>query len=506
MDFFRKYSWEIIIGVIIFLLFIFTRFYNILSLPIFTDEAIYIRWAQIAKGDASWRFISLTDGKQPLFIWLTMVAMRFVNEPLLAGRLISVGAGLASMFGLFFLGKELFKNYWIGLLSSFLYLIFPFALVYDKMALYDSLVGTFAIWSFYFEVLLVRRLRLDVALVLALVIGGGVLNKTSGFFNIYLLPFSLLLLDFKNQKFRKNLLKWIFFASAAAALSYLYYLVLRLSPFFHIIRDKNSIFVYQFNEWLTHPLEFFWGNISVGQWNWVYTYLTWPVLFLIAIAFFIDKKFLREKLLLFIWFLVPFVTLALFGRTLYPRFIFFMTLFLLPLAAFTLWSAFKLISNKFIFLAISLVAISFMLYSDYFLLSDFGSAPIPDSDSEQYNNSWPSGTGVKESVFFFEEKAKNGKIYIATEGTFGLMPYSLEIYLGNNPNIEIKGYWPIKDNIPQELIEISKKKPVYFVFYQSCPPCTRFAEAPPLWGLKEVLKVQRRNGDSFFTVYKINPK
>ena len=141
-NFVKKYRLELIIAVLLTLAYFFLRLYQIMSLPIFTDEAIYVRWSQIARQDASWRFISLTDGKQPMFVWIALNLMRFVKDPLLASRLVSVFAGFATMIGLFFLGREIFKNRWIGILSAFLYLIFPFALVYDRMALYDSLVGT----------------------------------------------------------------------------------------------------------------------------------------------------------------------------------------------------------------------------------------------------------------------------------------------------------------------------------------------------------------------------
>src|SRR6266852_1654782 len=140
MKFIKKYKFEIIFGVCIVALYFVLRVYHILSLPVFTDEAIYVRWSQIAKQDANWRFISLTDGKQPMFVWIALVLMHVIHDPLLAGRMVSVFSGFVTTVGLFFLGKELFRNRWVGLLSSFLYVIYPFGLVYDRMALYDSLV------------------------------------------------------------------------------------------------------------------------------------------------------------------------------------------------------------------------------------------------------------------------------------------------------------------------------------------------------------------------------
>src|SRR3989304_2301996 len=209
MDFFRKHKFEIIILSALALTYFVSRFFSILSLPIFTDEAIYVRWAQIAKQDANWRFISLTDGKQPMLIWLMMVSLRIIADPLLAGRIVSVGAGFLTFIGIYFLGREVFKSNKIGLISCALYVIFPMALVYDRMALYDSLVGTFAVWALLLIVLLVRKVRMDIALILGMGIGGGALTKTNAFFSIYLLPFSLLLFDWSKKTARSRLLRWV---------------------------------------------------------------------------------------------------------------------------------------------------------------------------------------------------------------------------------------------------------------------------------------------------------
>ena len=74
MGFIKKHL-QILVPAATILLYLFTRIYNILAIPIFTDEAIYVRWAQIAGTDPKERFISLTDAKQPTFVWLSAFAM-----------------------------------------------------------------------------------------------------------------------------------------------------------------------------------------------------------------------------------------------------------------------------------------------------------------------------------------------------------------------------------------------------------------------------------------------
>ncbi len=501
MNFLKKYKLEIFVLFFLTLAYFISRFYSILDIPIFTDEAIYIRWAQIAKQDANWRFISLTDGKQPMFIWLMMISLRFIQDPLLAGRVVSVGAGFFTLIGMYFLGKEIFKSSKIGFISSALYVIFPMALVYDRMALYDSLVGTFAVWALFFIILLVRNIRLDIALILGMVIGGGVLTKTNAFFSIYLLPLSLILFDWKNKGLKNRLTKWVFFAAIAIVITYGFYSILRLSPFFHIIAEKNAIFVYPLREWLQHPLEFLIVNWQ-AFWDWVTRYLTWPLLFLAIASFFASKNFIREKIALFLWFIIPIISLGLFGRTLYPRFIFFMILSLLPLIAFSLINIYAKLKKKYLFAIFIFLVFILAFKTDYLILTDFTRASIPAADRKQYRSSWEAGGGVKESIEFFEKEAKKGKIYIATQGTFGLMPYALEIYLVNNPNIQIEGFWPIEDKIPAKVVEESKRNPAYFFFYQPCSSCEDIGIAPFHWGLDPILQV-KSGTNNYTSIYRI---
>lgn len=494
-----------ILGILIVLYFA-TRLYNLGALPIFTDEAIYIRWAQIANADAAWRFISLTDGKQPSYVWVAMVLMEVVKDPLIAGRLVSVIAGFFSLIGIFLLSREVFRNTKVGLLTALLYVLYPFTLVYDRMALYDSLVAMFIIWSLYFNVLLARHVRLDLALILGMIIGGGMLTKTSANFGFILLPFSLLLFQFKNKGKldKKRLGKWFVFALTAFVVGQVIYAILRLSPFYHIIGEKNLTFIYSFSDWFRSPFAYVFGNLQ-GLTGWLVEYMTIPFLILAAASFFVSKKFTKEKLLLLIWFIVPFIGMAFFGKVIYPRFILFMTIPLLILGSYTLYCL--MVYTKQIWMKVLLVfAFTAMwLYADYYVLTDLQKAPIAQGDKDQFVTGWAAGTGVTETIHFLEEKSKNQKIYVGTQGTFGLMPYALEIYLSQNPNIQIEGYWPIDANPPQKLVEVSKTMPTYVIFYQPCGSCESVGIAPKEWPLQQVLQIERGEG-FYYTLYQFNPQ
>ncbi|NCO88975.1 hypothetical protein GW881_03590, partial [Candidatus Roizmanbacteria bacterium] len=77
---------DVIFIVILLIVYFITRLINLDKFPIFGDEGIYIRWAKTAWHDASWRFISLTDGRQPLQTWGTIPFLKlFPNNALLGG-------------------------------------------------------------------------------------------------------------------------------------------------------------------------------------------------------------------------------------------------------------------------------------------------------------------------------------------------------------------------------------------------------------------------------------
>ena len=283
------------------LVFLFTRLYGLMSLPIFTDEAIYTRWAQIARFDSNWRFISLTDGKQPSFVWAQIIFMKIFDDPLFAGRMVSVVSGFVVVVGIAFLTYEIFrkeegkKAMIIAFVASALVVFFPFLLVYDRIAIYESLTAAFFVWSLYFQILLVKRMRLDLAMILCFILGGAVLTKSSGFLSIYFSPLLLFLFDFKKKELRNRLSKFIIFTLVAVVIAYCMYSIQRLSPFFHIIQEKNSVFVYPVSEWMKFQFMDKIGNFISnfkGLFDWFLVYFTIPY---IAFAFFSFATLLTSR-------------------------------------------------------------------------------------------------------------------------------------------------------------------------------------------------------------------
>lgn len=512
MQFIKRYRVELLLTVGLILGYLALRLLAFKTLPIFTDEAIYIRWAQISLQDASWRFISLTDGKQPMFVWVAMPFLKLVNDPLVAGRLVSVTMGLCTMIGLWALSLELFKNKKTAFLTALLYIVYPFAQVMDRMALYDSMVGAFAVWGLYLSIRLVRHRNLANAYTLGGVFGGGVLTKTSALFNVALMPLTLLLGNFEKKTWKKEVVRWIIFAGIAAVLSQVFYAVLRLSPLYGMINTKNATFVYPLRDWLMHPFTYFWGNLH-GLTSWLLQYLGFSYTLLLLVGLGVIKKEWKEKVVLFLYFLLPFLYLALFGKVIFPRFIFFMSLMLLPIIGwglnFILNGAAYFLKHKerhLITIAQSSIVTLFIIYPLYtsaiFAINPVD-AKIADADSVQYVNGWNAGWGVTESIELFKKESADKKIFVGTEGTFGMMPFALEMYLSNNPNIIVKGYWGFDSTLPVEATTYAEQMPAYFIFYQ---PNHRPQLDQNAYPLSLVFKTKQGNTPYYYSVYKIIPR
>ena len=87
--FFDEWKYVFGVGLLILILALFLRLFNLNHLPIFADEAIYVRWAQVMRVEPSLRFLPLQDGKQPLFMWSVILMFKVFTDPLVAGRLVS---------------------------------------------------------------------------------------------------------------------------------------------------------------------------------------------------------------------------------------------------------------------------------------------------------------------------------------------------------------------------------------------------------------------------------
>lgn len=487
----------LLLGGILILAYFTTRLISLLSFPIFTDEAIYLRWAQIALQDPVWKFISLTDGKQPLFIWLTALMMKIIHDPLFAGRMVSVFAGFGTLLGTIFSLYVLRRSWRAPIFGAILIIAAPFFLVYDRLALMDSLLAAVASFSLGLTYLLVKTKRLDVAMILGIIVGIGLLTKSSALFFVYLLPFAFVLLEKHN--FNRRTFFWVAFLLLISGIfAFAIYNILRLSPFFYMVGLKDHTFIWTFVE--AAHLRFrdvYWNFYSLSQW--LIAYLTWPVfLAFVGGFFYLLVKNFRQTLWLFLYFWLPFFALAIFGKVIYPRFVLFMSLPIFYILAIFLEEISFKIKPK-IFIPVFSAILILPVWHSFIILARPIDSPLADQDRGQLLDNWPSGYGINETLVFFQEQAKEHQITIITEGTFGLFPAVYEMYLGTNKNIEVIGLWPIEKFFQDKNLSSYREKETYIVFKEEQNP-------PTYWPIKKLLEFRRGLGNTYLRVYQLEKK
>lgn len=185
MKFLQK-NWGYILVCFGVLALYFVRLYHLTLLPVFVDEAIYVRWSQIMATEPTLRFLPLSDGKEPLFMWVLMFLVRRASDPLFIGRLVSVFSGLGTLIGVWYLSLLLFQDKKAALVAALMYVISPFAFFFDRMALVDSMLSMFGIWTFVLAFLSFTKRRLDLAMLAGFALGGGVahqVNRASFYFD-----------------------------------------------------------------------------------------------------------------------------------------------------------------------------------------------------------------------------------------------------------------------------------------------------------------------------------
>ncbi|MBI2268172.1 MAG: glycosyltransferase family 39 protein [Candidatus Blackburnbacteria bacterium] len=443
-----------IVGVGILVVAFFLRTYNLLSIPIFADEAIYVRWAQVMKAEPALRFLPLSDGKQPLFMWVTMPFFKIFSDPLVAGRMVSVFAGMGSIVGLFLVGFFLFRSLRVGILASLLWSVSPFSVFFDRMALVDALLASFGIWVLLFAVLTARTMRLDFAMITGFFLGGAWLTKSPAIFFLLLLPSTALVADWTKRWRWGRLGKlgglWI----VSWVIAFAMYNILRLGTNFHMIALRNKDYVFGFEEVLKHPLDPFQFHVKeIVQWFWILLPGTVLIAFLVGL-FLCYRKYWREILLLLSWMLFPLLVQSEFAKVFTARYILFTSPPLFLIAALGL----TYIPKKF-FLPLVLPMLIVPLYLDYLLLVQTEKALLPRVERSGYLEEWTSGTGIREVATYVKkerEQNPNQKIIVGTEGFFGTLPDGLQIYVSDIPGVVVKGVGISISEVDESLVNAKK--------------------------------------------------
>lgn len=434
----------ILLLLLIIVLYLALRLPNLTSQPIFTDEAIYIRWAQVMKAEPTLRFLPLSDGKTPLFMWIMMPVFKLISDPLLAGRALSVAAGLMTLLGVFVIGRVFFNSR-VALLGAFLMAITPFIVFFDRMALVDTMLSAFTIWTLFIALLLTKYHRIDLAMVLGYVIGGAMLTKTPGVLNIYTLPFTALLLNFKPQSRLNKILKLTGLWAIACTIALFMYNILRLGPGFVNLSSRNQDYIHSPLRLIQYPLDPFIPHLKDLA-GWIVVLITLPQFILILGGLVLSVIYFKKNRLPFVialWSILPLLVLMSLLQTFTARYILFTVPPLILLGAWFLdyvSHKTKKISSNTSFILVVLLITFFTINFHSKLLFNTLDTPLPKNERMGYLEDWTAGYNFKEIAEYLKNEAKiSGKVVVGTEGSFGTLPDGLQIYLDKNLDVIVIG-------------------------------------------------------------------
>jgi len=438
-------------GVIgLFLAFYFvTRAFSLNALPIFLDEAVHLQWAERLFNEG--RILRPVGSGRLLAVAAYGLALPF-EDRLWAARLIASMAGAATLVFTMLLSRRLFGAR-ASVVAGALYLLSPFALVYDRLALSDGFLSTcitglmLAVWTLAHRPDDARPRRMA-----GVLIALAVVSKVSALLFLLTVPFGILALaPDRRRAFRS--------AAMACAMG----LVLASPMLWFFVRNSGEIS----SQHVVDPTVS--GSTIVATLldmrEWALSYFTVPAL-LAAVA---SLALLRDGRALWLAGSValPFVLFALFSQPWSARYVLSTLpplLILISGGIDRLASRVKPSLRGAAAIGLTFLALLWSLSFDRDLVFDPERAPFPGDDRRQLVTGWPSGYGVRELAVRLEREAQEGELtaYVDTGGTRTL-PTSLGILVGRHRAIRLVEGDLGSETVRASMVEEMKTRRVFAI-------------------------------------------
>lgn len=395
-------------------------------------------------------------------MWVVIPFLKFVTDPLLAGRLVSAFAGLATVIGVGFTSFLLFRNLRQSVSAGLIWAVLPYAVFFDRMALADSMLVMFMVWAFAFTLLALRYGRWDMSMIAGFFLGFAWLTKSPAIISFMLLPLLLLFVG-EGKLNRKNILVSLGLLATTYTIAFSMYNILRLGPEFHMIAIRNNDYVHPISEVLKHPTDPLIPHLkdSVD----FYFYLLTPLGLGLAVLGLIEGglKHWRQRLVLAIWWLAPIFALSFIAKTLTARYLLFTVPFSVILASHALWHFGDRTKKHFLtFTALGLLLLLSVGF-DYLLITSPEQVPLPRVERAGYLEEWTSGYGLKETSDSIRQAAMSGPVVVGAEGFFGTPFSALQMYLNDVKNVRVVGMGLGISSISPDLTNALRDNQVFFV-------------------------------------------
>lgn len=411
---------------------------NLVEIPVFADESIYIRWAQLIIDDwKQYLFFSLNDGKTPIFIWALVPFQYIFSDQLFAGRFLSVAAGVSQVLTVGLIIKSLRLGKKARLISMLLTAILPYWYFHHHLGLMDGMLVLWTSLACLFSIKLsvgIKQQKKPASLLLLASLVGlfiwlGILTKLPA---ILLIPSIILVGAITKQKTFNDWKKLTLYLFFSVLFGLTLFLFLKIHPAFSQLFTRGGDFLFDWQEIL---LEGRWKETIPSVPNYLsyfVQYLTWPIVFFSILGIFLKQK--RPVILMHLSWLTFAIPIFVMGKVVFARYLFPVSLFITLAATLSIG---QLINMKgFVkYIAYALLFLAVIKSSQFISSSLFSPENIPfiPSDQKQYLTEWSAGYGVKETVELIEDLSGNQVIYVMSEGYFGTLPDGLLMYLHREP-------------------------------------------------------------------------
>lgn len=417
-------------------LYIVSRLVNLEMLPITNDEANYLYWAKIIATTNKHWFIILTAGKPVLPHWLMVVFIKLLPAAhyLAAGRLESVVGGAIGMVGIFKFSQFLFKNRRISLIATMLFVLNPFILFYDRLALFDSLLSSMLIWATYFCFKTASNLRYKTALLWGIFLGLAFQSKPTAILFFVLLPICFLIL---RRPVLENIKRKINLLLISGLVSQIIHFSLIVSRGFWDYLPRSLDYHPSSGTSLQQYIALFNKNL-IDTFNWIIPYYTLPF-FVIGILGFVIlyRKSKQRFLVISVLYLIPILIFCLFGRIYFPRYFLFTTPYFLIATALamskvaTKWERSLKTFVLFIFILMP------QIFFDFAIVANPPSAPLPTIEQWQYITGYPSSYGFDPLYEMIGKQLAKGPVVLVVHGGFSHYPNAFRLKFYGNNNLRV---------------------------------------------------------------------
>jgi hypothetical protein len=425
-------------------LYLAARLRGLGLLPIFLDETLHVRWALLlAEGQRSWD--ATWKWGRALTIWLSALVSPWSSDLLRANRLVSVALGAVTLWAAFEIARRLFGPR-VALLAGLFYVLCPFTLFHDRMALTEAGLAAFSALALLCGIRVAENGSRAAAVVAGVALVGAVLVKAIGVLALPVPALAVLVLG----PLRKRLLP--------LALVYAVGLPPSVWAFRRFAATENA----------QHMAELFTGGggafasrlttaLAEGG-GWLWTWCT-PPLVVLALAGAVLAVLRRDRRGLLLAFLsaYPLVAFSVALTWRMPRYLLPAAVPLLVLAAAALDElASRLCARAptatreqvsgWVLAAAAVLSLVPALRFDRLLWTDPAQAPMPEADRFQYVLGWPSGYGVRDTERLVREELAShphGVTVVVHANRFQnlrVTPYALSLAFVREPRVRFEDW------------------------------------------------------------------